>query len=159
MKPWLHKIEVLVDKIIPYSLILLFFLIIAGLFFEHEIEPYNNYVSLIDSIIIFIFVLDLGFKYARTKKFPTFFKKYWLEIIAIFPAFLVLRIVEEFAIIINLEETIVAGQEVVELGERTIPRTSRIRYFSRFLRPLARFPRFLKAFSFYEKPGHSYEEK
>ena len=101
------------------------------------------------------------FKYARTKNFPKFFKKYWLEIIAIFPAFLVLRVVEEFAIIVNLEESIVASQEVIEIGERTVPKTSRLHYFSRFVRPLARFPRFLKAFSFYEKPGshHDYEEK
>jgi len=76
-----------------------------------------------------------------------------LEIIAIFPAFLVLRLVEEFAIIVNLEESIVVSQEVIEVGERTLPRTSRIHYFSRFVRPLARFPRFLKAFSFYEKPA------
>lgn len=154
MKLWLHKIELGIDKIIPYSLIILFFLIIGGLFFEHEIEPYEKYVSVIDSIIIFIFVLDLMFKYVRVKDIPKFFKRYWLEIIAIFPAFLVLRIVEEFAIIVNLEESIVASQEVIELGERTIPRTSRLRYFSRFLKPLARFPRFLKAFSFYENPSH-----
>ena len=153
MKPWLHKIELLIDKIIPYFLIILLFLIIGQIVFGQKIEPYHTYVSVIDSIIIFIFVIDLIFKYIRIRNFPKFFKKYWLEIIAVFPAFLVLRIVEEFAIIVNLEESIAASQEVIEIGERTIPRTSRLRYFSRFVRPLARFPRFLKAFSFYEKPG------
>jgi len=162
MKSWLHKIELIVDKIIPYSLILLLFVIIGEIFFSHEIEPYSFYVSIIDGFIIFIFVVDLTFKYVRTKTIPKFFRKYWLEIIAIFPAFLVLRVVEEFAIIVNLEESILVSQEVIEVGERTIPRTSRIHYFSRFIRPLARFPRFLKAFSFYEKPTgrhHKYEGK
>ena len=161
MKRWLHKIELLVDKIIPYSLVLLFFVIIGEIFFAHEIEPYHVFVSVLDGLIIFIFVLDLTFKYIRIKIIPKFIRKYWLEIIAIFPAFLVIRIVEEFAIIVNLEESILISQEVLEVGERTVPRTSRLRYFSRFIRPLARLPRFLKAFSFYERPigrHHSYEE-
>jgi len=61
-----------------------------------------------------------------------------------------------------LEESIVISQEVIEVGEKTVPRASRIRYFARFIRPLARLPRFLKAFSFYERPTgrhHSYEKK
>jgi len=69
---------------------------------------------------------------------------------------------EEFAIIVNLEEFIGISQDVIEVGDRTAPRVSRMRYFSRFIRPLARFPRFLKAFSFYERPTgrhHSYEKK
>jgi len=162
MKRWLHKIEVLVDKIIPYSLVLLFFVIIGEIFFAHEIEPYRVFVSVLDGFIIFIFVIDLIFKYIRIRNFPKFFRSYWLEIIAIFPAFLILRVMEEFVIIVKLEESIGISQDVIEVGDRTIPRVSRMRYFSRFISPLARFPRFLKAFSFYEKPTgrhHSYEEK
>ena len=162
MKVWLHKIEHIVDKSIPYLLILLLFVIIGEIFFSHKIEPYRMFVSVIDSFIIFVFVIDLIFKYIRIRNFPKFFKNYWLEIIAIFPAFLILRVMEEFAIIVKLEESIGISQDVIEVGERTIPRTNRLRYFSRFIRPLARFPRFLKAFSFYEKPTgrhHSYERK
>jgi len=162
MKVWLHKIERIVDKAIPYLLILLLFVIIGEIFFASEIEPYSNYVSIIDGFIISVFILDLTFKYIRIRNFPKFFKSYWLEIIAVFPAFLVLRIMEEFAIIVNLEEFIGISQDVIEVGDRTAPRVSRMRYFSRFIRPLARFPRFLKAFSFYERPTgrhHSYEKK
>jgi len=162
MKRWMHKAELLIDKIIPYLLVLLFFVIIGEIFFAHEIEPYRVFVSVLDGFIIFIFVIDLSFKYVRIRNFPKFFRSYWLEIIAIFPAFLILRVMEEFVIIVKLEESIGISQDVIEVGERTIPRTSRLRYFSRFIRPLARFPRFLKAFSFYEKPTgrhHSYEKK
>ena len=173
MKQWLHKIELIVDKSIPYSLILLFFLIIGQIFFGHEIEPYHTFVSIIDGIIIFIFILDLIFKYARIKKFPKFFRKYWMEIIAVFPAFLVLRVIEEFITIANLGETVQAsfhevvgiekeGKILMKEAERTRLGVSRIKYFNRFIRPIARLPRFLKAFSFYEKPTgkhHPYEKK
>jgi len=162
MKRWMHKAELLIDKIIPYLLVLLFFVIIGEIFFAHEIEPYRDFVSVLDGFIIFIFVIDLIFKYIRIRNFPKFFRNYWLEIIAIFPAFLILRVMEEFVIILKLEESIGISQDVIEVGERTLPRTSRLRYFSRFIRPLARFPRFLKAFSFYEKPTgrhHSFEKK
>ena len=52
MKRWLHKIELLVDKIIPYSLFLLFFVIIGEIFFAHEIEPYHVFVSVLDGLIL-----------------------------------------------------------------------------------------------------------
>jgi len=69
---------------------------------------------------------------------------------------------EEFIIILNLEESIAISQELAEVGERSIPRTARAHYFGRFVRPLARLPRFLKAFSFYERPTgrhHPFEKK
>jgi len=180
MKQWLHKIELLVDKIIPYSLVLLLFLIIGEIFFSEKVEPYSLYVSVLDGLIIFIFVIDLIFKYVRIRNFPKFFKKYWLEIIAVFPAFLVLRLVEEFIIIARLGETFESVGETAQSAihevvgvekegkilmreiERTGQGVSRLRYYHRFVKPLTRLPRFLKAFSFYEKPTgrhHSYEEK
>ena len=163
MKEYLHKIEVIVDKTIPYSLILLFFLIIGQIFFDNEIEPYHFYVSIIDGAIIFIFILDLVFKYVRIKSFPRFFRRYWLEIIAVFPAFLVLRLIEEFVAIANLGGSIQTSfHEALEIEkeskvlvreiEKTGKEASRLRYLSRFIKPIARLPRFLKAFSFYEKP-------
>jgi len=171
MKQWLHKIELLVDKAIPYCLILLFFIIIGEIFFGHEIEPYSFYVSAIDGVIISIFILDLLFKYLRIKAFPKFFMKYWLEVIAVFPAFLILRLIEEFVSIANLGETLQAslhetlevekeGKVLVREIESAGKEASRLRYFSRFIRPIARLPRFLKAFSFYEKPtGRHYHHK
>ena len=163
MKPWLHKIELIVDKIIPYSLIMLLFIIIGEIFFHEEIEPYVIFVGVIDNAIVFIFVLDLVFKYMRIRNFPNFMRKYWLEVIAVFPAFLVLRLIEEFVSIANLGETLQAslhetleiereGKVLVREIEGAGKEASRMRYFSRFIRPIARLPRFLKAFSFYEKP-------
>ena len=92
MKPWLHKIEVIVDKLIPYLLIVLLFLIIGEIFYAEQVEPYSLFVSFVDNIVIVVFAFDLIFKYIRTKHFPEFLKKYWLEIIAVFPAFLFVRV-------------------------------------------------------------------
>jgi len=153
MKKWLHKIEVFADRSIPYALVLLLFIITGEIFFTDKIEPFSLYISILDGIIIAVFILDLGFKYARSKSVPKFFKQHWMEIIAVFPAFLVVRIVEEIVIFTNLEQTLVLSQEALEVEARAGTRASRLHYFSRFVRPLARLPRFLKAFSFYERPS------
>ena len=162
MKPWLHKIEVIVDKSIPYLLIALLFLIIGEIFYAEQLQPYSFFVSLVDNVVIVVFVFDLIFKYMRTRHFPEFLKKHWLEIIAVFPAFLFVRIIEEFLPISRLEISQSALHEAVEVKregkliamevERAGAEVSRLRYFARFIRPLARLPRFLKAFSFYERP-------
>jgi xanthine/uracil permease len=152
MKKWFHKIEILADKLIPYALIVLLFVIIAEVLFPHTVEPYHLYISIIDGIVIGIFAVDLGFKYVRSKNIPQFFRKYWIEIIAVLPAFLVVRIVEEFMIVANLEETFILSQEALEVEARAGSRASRLHYFARFVKPLARLPRFLKAFKFYERP-------
>ena len=105
--------------------------------------------------------------------FPNFLRRYWIEIIAVFPFFLVLRLIERFAAIASLGETLQASlHETVEVGkegriliqeiEGTGKEASRLRYFSRFMRPLARIPRFLEAYRFYEKPTgrhHPFEKK
>lgn len=152
MKKWLHKIEILVDRSIPYALILLLILIIGEVIYADKIEPFSLYVSIVDGIIIGIFVVDLTFKYVRSKKISKFFRNHWLEIIAILPAFLVIRIIEEFVIIANLEQTLLLSQEALEVEARVGTRASRLHYFARFVGPLARLPRFLKAFKFYERP-------
>jgi len=159
MKHWMYKIEVTFDKLIPYSLVVLFILIIMEIFFPNFIEPYSTHVSIIDGIIIGIFVVDLLFKYDRARSIEKFFKTYWLQIISLFPAFIFVRIVEEFTIILNLEESISFSQELVEVGGKTIPKVSRTHYFGRFIQPLARFPRFFKAFSFYERPSAKNNKK
>tara|TARA_Y100000310_G_C20699991_1_gene828843 strand:+ start:1069 stop:1539 length:471 start_codon:yes stop_codon:yes gene_type:complete len=153
MKKWLHKIEVLADRAIPYALIVLLFVIFAEVLFPQVVEPYHLHISIIDGIVIGIFAVDLGFKYVRSKNIPQFFRKYWIEIIAVLPAFLVVRIVEEFMIIANLEETFILSQEALEVEARAGTRASRLHYFARFVRPLARLPRFFKAFKFYERPN------
>jgi hypothetical protein len=156
MKKWLHRIEIFADRAIPYALIVLLITIIGEISFTEYLDPYSFYVSLIDWTVISIFAVDLAFKYVRSKNVPQFLRRYWLEIISVFPAFLVVKVVEEFILITHLDESVLLAQEAAEFEARVGTRASRLHYFSRFLRPLARIPRFFRAFKFYERPHHKF---
>ena len=108
MHIWLHKIEVLVDKLIAPVLAALLIVIIGELFFSHQFEWYKHYADLFDGFVILIFAADLGFKYSRVRKLPTFLKNNWLEIIATIPFFLVFRLLEIF----RFTEFVESGQAI-----------------------------------------------
>ena len=63
MKEWLKKIELFVDKFIPYLLVLLIFVIIIELFFHDVAEAYRYHINLLDGFIVLVFLLDLYNKY------------------------------------------------------------------------------------------------
>lgn len=175
MKRWLHKIEVIVDRIIPYLLVLLLFLIIGELFFYNYFSNYGLWVQIADGFIVGVFVLDLVFKYIRVKNIPRFFKKYWLDIIAVFPFFLLFRVLEEVNIFFRFGESVSDVQpfvhESLEIERETsklieesekLGKLSRTRMVTRLIRPLERTPRLLKAFPYYERPTgrhHIHEKK
>ena len=117
MKKWVHKVEIIVDKIIPYLLVLLMGLIVIEVFFHEFALAYHYWVEGLDFFIIFVFVVDLLFKYERTKNIPLFLKKYWLDIIAVFPFFLVFRLFEETALIFNvIGESLKTPQQILHTG-------------------------------------------
>ncbi len=158
MKEVFHKLETIVDKSIPPALIVLLGILILEFFYSNEIEPYYLYIEIVDAIIILIFIVDLIFKYQRVRNTSKFIRKYWLEIIAVLPFFLVFRALEGFARISGLiEETTKEGQQVVHAGieisrefskaekeAEAAAKLSRGERFTRFLRPIARSIRFLK---------------
>ena len=165
MKVWMHKIELIVDRIIPYCLIPLLFLIVGEIFFSTQLSPYDFWLNFLDGIIVCIFVLDLIFKYIRARKIPKFLKSCWLDIIAVFPFFLVFRLFEEIGILFNFGERILEAQpifrETVEIEKEAsqiikesekIAKVSRTEAIARFFKPLARSQRFLKASLYYERP-------
>lgn len=178
MKKWMHKVEVIVDKSIPWIILLLLFIIIIEFFYYETVEKYHKVVDISDGFIVFIFILDLIFKYIRIKNIPKFFKKSWPDIIAVFPFFLLFRLTEGFFKILGLEEIILGqrifheglelekeGAKIVEEVEKA-GKISRTRFFvrmlkPRFLRPLIRAPRLVKIIPFFEKPtgNHYHHEK
>ena len=175
---WLHKIEVLVDQLIPPILAALLIVIVGELFFSHQFEWYKHYADLFDGFVVLVFAVDLGFKYARVRKLPTFLRKYWLQIIATIPFFLVFRVLEFF----NLANFIEKGQAfaheegIAATTARTIEKevevivkdaakagelTRTARLLNTF-RAIGRFPRMLNAAHFFEKPTgkhHPHEKK
>jgi hypothetical protein len=176
----MHKIEVVVDKAIAPSLIVLLAIIVLELGMQEFVEQHGlaTYLKIADWAIITLFVTDLAFKYIRTRHIPQFLRKYWLDILAVFPFFLMFRFYE---VTIGLfSQTILEGADTAQMllheglevekeGARIVReaeniakeagkvgRIERSTRFARFLRPLFRMPRFLKAAArtqkFYEKP-------
>ena len=166
MHPLLKKLEHLTDRIIPYLLALLAVVLIVEFFFKDIAFAYHNFITTADMIIVLFFSVDLAFKFNRVRKVKLFLKKYWLDIIAVFPFFLLFRLVEEIFFLFRLSPEISEGQKFFHIGleteklakeERALrelaelqkeTRLTRTRLFARFFR----LPRFVKIFPFYEKP-------
>ncbi|MBI2144482.1 hypothetical protein HYU17_05030 [Candidatus Woesearchaeota archaeon] len=183
MHIWLHKIEVLVDRLIPPVLAAMLIVIVGEFFFSHQFEWYRHYADFFDGFVVLLFAADLGFKYSRIRKLPIFARKYWLEIIATIPFFLIFRVLEFFKVSDFFEtgqvfahEGLAAGKvekevamiakEAVRAGEasRTAKMVGLLRAIGRFprvLRILIRSPRLLSALHFFEKPTgqHYWHEK
>jgi hypothetical protein len=181
MKRWMHKIEVIVDKAIGPCLILLLAVIIIEIGFSGMTEEYNLQlpIEIADYAIIAIFALDLVFKYMRVRHIPEFLRRYWLDIIAVFPFFLLFRFYELAAGVLSpaLSEGAQTAQQLLHEGsgvekegskilsemEKIAKETTKVSKlerstrFVRFIRPLFRVPRFLKSVpkinDFYEKPS------
>jgi hypothetical protein len=85
-----ERMERIIDKSVPLVLILLAVLIIAGLFIDlHHYEPW---VAILDIFIVAFFVVDLIFKWTHTREVKKFLKLYWLDILAVFPFYLLFRV-------------------------------------------------------------------
>jgi len=125
------KIELFIDALIPYSLVVLFISIILELTHSEIMDHYKLLVGVIDWGIIALFSVDLYFKYKKVASAKEFFRKYWMDIIATIPLFVVLRISRGFIYVFRMEAIIV--QE-----------GARITSLSKLLKPIARFPRFAK---------------
>ena len=172
MHIWLHKIEVLADRLIPPVLAALLVVIIGELFFSSQLEWYQQYADWFDGFVISVFAIDLGFKYSRVRKLPTFLKKYWLEILATIPFFLVFRFME----LLRATEIIEKGQSIAHEGltaakiekeaavvVREAARAGEVTRTARMVRLLRvlRFSRLLKPLPFFERPTgkHHWHEK
>lgn len=157
----MHNIEKRVDELIPPLLVLLLLAIIAEFFFAEQTHPYALYFDMLDGIIVLVFLIDLAFKYQRVRYIPKFVRKYWLEILAIFPFFLAFRFVELFRISELLEgsqqvlhEGVVVEKEAAAITREAakIGKITRTERMLRYVRIFGRTPRFLRAIPFFEKP-------
>lgn len=151
------RIEHSIDKAIPFCLILILLILIAEIFFHQYTEPYQTLIEILDYIIITVFAADLFFKYQRLKNKNEFIKKYWIEIIAIFPFMLFFRTIESLIAVEMASREIKEAQtilhETVEF-KRAARGTEGLRTarFIKILRPILRIPRLFKAVPFFEKP-------
>lgn len=95
LNKFLEKVEDIVDILVFPATLLLAFLII-GQFFIH-LEDYEPYATIADHFIISLFIVDLGFKWRHVHSLRKFFRFYWLDILAVFPFYLLTRTYLGFA--------------------------------------------------------------
>lgn len=157
MKKRQNNLEHFIDKIIPYLVLILLIIIVGDLLYSEPLEKYAIYIHTIDWIIIIIFAIDLIFKYRRVRNVKNFIKKYWLEIIAIIPFYLAIRVVEEIFLLTRISEAVSEGQKILHEGVEisklsNAERLARTERISRLFKPFQRVPRLLESAKFFEKP-------
>ena len=114
MNKVLEKIEIFVDRSIPYLIGVLIVIVMVDLFNKELAEAYHTPIIAGDYTIITFFVVDLIFKYNRVRDVPKFVKMYWLDILAVFPFVLVLRLFTEPILI--YEEIVNALKKFFHIG-------------------------------------------
>ena len=166
----INKMETLADKAVPYALVLLIVIIVVEVFFGDFAHQYHSYIIAMDYAVISVFVVDLAFKYIHSRTNCGFVKKYWLDIIAVFPFIIMFRVFEELILLARIERGVGEAQAVLHTGvgiEKEVSKVARLEKevvagskfsrtakFARELRIISRFPRLVKAVSFYEHPNH-----
>ena len=90
MKKLLKEIDELVDHLVPFLVILLAVLLILGI--AMPLERYEPWPSIADSVIVACFLIELYFKWLHVRNVKKFVKFHWLDIIAVFPFYLLFRL-------------------------------------------------------------------
>lgn len=145
------KFEMLIDSFVPYAIISIIAITIGEIFFSAFVKPYSWVVDLVDLWILWVFSMDLLFKFEHAASIPQFLKKYWFYIIAIFPFFLVLRVIERFYTISALPTSgsfFILGRYLGGLFDEV--RLVKLARIFEFLRISTRL---LRAVYFYENPA------
>ena len=149
------RFERFLDRAVPWLVIALIPFIIISFFVDHT-DPVYRLFSWFDWFVMGAIALDLLFKAYRSASVRGFLGSHWFAIASLVPVFLVLRVFEELALFVDAIQGIQdAGSEVSAIqrqSSRNTLRTSRMRFFSRLARPLARMPRLARAAEFFHHP-------
>ncbi len=110
----IQEFEHFTDHIIPYLVVLLaIVLILENPFWTLvHLSEYEPWIGIFDSVIVFFFVVDLVFKWFKTRNVRKFFRLYWLDIVAVFPFYLAFRAYAQVVGIFRL------GEEVSETAQK-----------------------------------------
>ncbi len=162
------KFEVIIDKLVPYSIAFVLIHFIGAFLVPDFFHKYEDFVIFLEVFLItFVLGFDVWFKYRRARNKEYFFKHHWLDILAVFPFMILFRIFEEAYLItrlapveIGISETQQVLHELRGVDEATrlvreaevVGRTSRVGMFGKMFRPISRLPRVLKGMAFFEHP-------
>jgi len=158
-KGWLGKLERFTDKTIPLWVIILTVLIVVENPFWTlaHLDEYEPWVTIVDGLIVLFFFIDLVFKWYTVRHWKKFLKLYWLDILAVFPFYLIARAWVSIAVLLRIGEELGEGQkflhEFILLREAELIKETRLakeaellkeaKPFIRALRSIQRFFRFM----------------
>ena len=94
MKDIINKVEAIVKNLILPAIVILIVIVILQFFFFEIYMKYELFFRILEFNIVILFIVDLYFKYTHVSKFKEFVKLYWLDIIVIFPFFLIVTTFE-----------------------------------------------------------------
>ena len=174
-KGFLGEIERFTDKTIPFWVIVLAIMLILDNPFWTilDLEHYQPWVSLVDALIVLFFFIDLIFKWYTVRQWKKFLKIYWLDILAIFPFYLITRAWITVTALLRVGEELGEGQkflhEFLLLRETELVKEARIaeevkqlretKPFIRALRSIQRFLRFIAGKNLERKDIHYKKRK
>ncbi|MFH2027847.1 MAG: hypothetical protein ABIJ08_01795, partial [Nanoarchaeota archaeon] len=128
-------------------------------------SAFEQPINMINGFAASFLIADLIFKYVRIKHIPEFLKKSWLDIIAIFPFFLLFRVFEEAGLILHVWESTSNIELVLDEAETLekeavgiirfssrVNKVTRAGILAKFIKPITRSPRLIKLIAYYEKP-------
>ncbi|MBI2546980.1 MAG: hypothetical protein HYW23_00865 [Candidatus Aenigmarchaeota archaeon] len=144
-----HKFEIFVDSLIPLAILLIILVTIAEIFFSSLTQQYYWAIDAMDLFIVVLFGLDLLFKLKHARSVPNFLKTHWIYILAVFPFFIVFRLLERFYSVSTIPPgyTVILGRYVTSLI-----REIRLVRFAEIFSFLGLSPKWLRALYFYENP-------
>ncbi len=129
MNEFWEKVEHVNGKLIPYCIVLLLIIIIVEVFLHIENHLVHLILKIVDYIIITIFIVDLVCLAIKAKHqghgVGYFLKKYWLDILAVFPFVLFLEGISRSFRLFTATESVVLGQGIVHESLELTKATSR----------------------------------
>ncbi len=151
-----ETVEHFVDKIIPILVILLGIVLVMEFTMEVS-EEFEHNVKYLDYFVVAFFLIDLCFKWRKVRKVKKFVRLYWLDILAVFPFYLIFRVYLFFT---ELAKTTEQAQKILHEAvllreikiiepalketEIAVKEAGRLNKLGRAVRTLQRFIRFLK---------------
>ena len=162
MHPFWEKVEHYNAKLIAPALVVLLGIIIYELFFHVENPIVQLIFKVADTLVITIFVIDLIFLAHKAKSVKFFFKKHWLDVIAVFPFVIFFNVINSFYRAVIATERIVLGQailhETVEAtrGAKILAEGGKL---ARFIRIIARVLRVITKSRLFTKVHHGRRKK
>src|SRR3989338_4066035 len=156
-KGFLGEIERFTDKTIPFWVIVLAIILILDNPFWTilDLEHYQPWVSLVDALIVLFFFIDLIFKWYTVRQWKKFLKIYWLDILAIFPFYLITRALITVTALLRVGEELRETELVKEARiAEEVKQLRETKPFIRALRSIQRFLRFIAGKNLERKDIH-----